>query len=65
MEKELIIKVKLNSSFEVSANPIEKNWEEASDDSRSFYVREKVREFILENIDDLVEEILEGVELKY
>ena len=55
MEKELNIKVKIDASFEVDANPNLKDWNEATDEHRNEYVKERVREFLLEQIDELMD----------
>lgn len=57
MEKNLFIKVK----FEVNANPNLKDWNEATNEARDEYVKERVREFLLENIDEL----MDGSNIKY
>lgn len=57
MEKKLFIKVK----FEVNANPNLKDWNEATNEARDEYVKERVREFLLENIDEL----MDGSNIKY
>jgi len=45
--KNIKIKVKINSEFEVNANPNLNDWNEASIDSKHIYVKEQVKEFLL------------------
>jgi hypothetical protein len=65
MEKELIIKVKINSSFNsvVYANPNLEAWNDATNEQRDEYVKERIREFLLENIDELLDNSEIGIEL--
>ena len=65
MEKELIIKVKINSSFNsvVYANPNLEVWNDATNEQRDEYVKERIREFLLENIDELLDNSEIGIEL--
>lgn len=55
MEKELKIKVKIDALFEVDANPNLKDWNEANDEERNEYVKNIVREFLLDQIDELMD----------
>lgn len=65
MKKELNIKVKVNTSFEVDANPNLKDWNEANDEQRNEYVKNRVREFLIENIDEFVDELMDGSKILY
>ena len=65
MEKELNIKVKIDSSFEVDANPNLKDWNEATDEQRNEYVKERVREFLLEQIDEIIDELMDGSKIDF
>jgi hypothetical protein len=60
MNKELKIKVKINTSFEIDANPNLKDWEEATYEQRNEFVKNKVREFLLEEIDEIVDVLIDG-----
>lgn len=55
MEKELKIKVKIDALFEADANPNLKDWNEANDEERNEYVKNIVREFLLDQIDELMD----------
>lgn len=65
MEKELTIKVKIDSSFEIDVDPNLKDWEDATDEQRKEYVKEKVREFLLEQIDSIVDDIIDGSKIEF
>jgi hypothetical protein len=65
MEKELTIKVKIDSSFEIDADPNLKDWEDATDEQRKEYVKGKVREFLLEQIDSIVDDIIDGSKIEF
>jgi len=65
MKKELNIKVKVNTSFEVDANPNLKDWNEANDEQRNEYVKNRVREFLIEKIDELVDDLMDGSKIFY
>lgn len=65
MEKELIIKVRINSSFEVGANPNLKDWNEATNEQRDEYVKDRVREFLLESIDEIIDELMAGSKIEF
>lgn len=65
MEKELTIKVKIDSSFEIDVDPNLKDWEDATDEQRKEYVKGKVREFLLEQIDSIVDDIIDGSKIEF
>ena len=65
MEKELNIKVKIESSFVIDANPNLKDWDEATNEQRDEYVKEKVREFLLERIDEIIDELMDGSKIEF
>jgi hypothetical protein len=65
MEKELKIKVKINSEFEVDATPNINDWDEATIDSRNEYVKERVKEFLLNQIDDIIDDLLDGSKIEF
>ena len=65
MEKELTIKVKIDSSFEIDVDPNLKDWEDATDEQRKEYLKEKVREFLLEQIDSIVDDIIDDSTIEF
>lgn len=65
MEKELNIKVKIESSFEIDTNPNLKDWNEATNEQRDEYVKERVREFLLERIDEIIDELMDGSKIEF
>lgn len=65
MEKELTIKVKIDSSFEIDVDPNLKDWEDATDEQRKEYVKGKVREFLLEQIDSIVDDIIDDSKIEF
>lgn len=65
MEKELKIKVKISTSFEVEANPNLKNWEDATDDERVYYVKNCVRTFLLEQVDDIIDDLMNDSKIEF
>lgn len=65
MEKELNIKVKIDASFEVDANPNLKDWNEATNEQRNEYVKESVREFLLGQIDEIIDKLMDGSKIDF
>lgn len=65
MRKELNIKVNINSSFEVYANPNLKDWNDASIEEQNIYVKNCVQEFLLEQIDEIVDELMNGSKIEF
>jgi len=57
MEKELKIKVKLNNIFEISCDINSDDWDQADNKSKEDYVKEKIKEYLLDNIDDIVNDL--------
>ena len=48
MVKELQITVKINTEFIVNSNPKLEDWVEASEESKKYYVKEQVKNYIIE-----------------
>jgi len=65
MEKELKIKVKINSKFEVESNPNLKDWNNATTESKNEYVKEQVKSYLLFQIDDIIDDLLNGAMIEY
>jgi hypothetical protein len=65
MKKELNIKVKIDASFEVDADPSLNDWNEATNEQRDVYVKERVREFLLEKIDEIIDELMDGSNIEF
>ena len=53
--------VKIDTSFEVDANPNLKDWDEANTEQRREYVKDIIREFLFEHID----EIMDGSKIEF
>jgi hypothetical protein len=64
-EKELNIRVNINTKFNIEANPNIKDWNEATIESKNYYVRKKVREYLLYQIDEIIDELMDGSKIKF
>jgi hypothetical protein len=58
MQKHITIKVKIDSEFEINAAPNLDDWNTADTDSKNEYVKEQLRDYLLNNMEDLVEHLL-------
>ena len=65
MEKEIKINVKFNSEFEIKSYPDLDNWNNASIESKNLYVKEEVKEYLLNQIDDIIDELLDDSNIEY
>jgi hypothetical protein len=65
MEKELKIKVHIDSNFEIESNADLKDWNEASNESRNIYVKDQVKEYLLDHIDQIIDDLMDGSEIKF
>jgi len=65
MTKNLEIKVKLDAEFETSADPNLDDWNNANDVSKQLYIKERVKEYIIDNIDKIVDDLLENSEIVF
>jgi len=54
MEKELKIKVHINSNFEIDCTPDLESWNKASNDEKLLYVEDMIKEYIHDNINYLI-----------
>lgn len=64
MEKELNIKVKINTKFVVKANPKLEDWDDSDEESKKYYVKEQVKEFLIDNIDNIMDDLLDSSEIE-
>ena len=60
-KKELKIQIDINTSFDFELNPLEEAWNSANDGDKNEYVKNHAREFLLEQI----EEILNASKINY
>ena len=65
MNKELKIKVEMNTSVEINAYPNLKDWHDATTESRDYYVKEQVREYLLTNMEDIIDDIINTIKLEF
>jgi hypothetical protein len=65
MNKKLEIKIKIDSKFEIEANPNLKDWNDSSEESKQYYVKERIKEFLLEHIDDIVDDLLDNSKIEF
>ena len=65
MVKELQITVKINTEFIVNSNPKLEDWVEASEESKKYYVKEQVKNYIIENINNIVDDLLDDSNIEY
>lgn len=65
MEKELNINVKINSAFDMKVITNLKHWNDATDEQRGIYVKDKVRDYLLEQIDDIIEDLMDDVKFNF
>lgn len=60
MEKNLIIKVKINTELKIKATPNLNDWNEASEESKNIYIKERITEHLLDNIDFIVDDLVDN-----
>lgn len=61
----ITIKVKIDTSFEIDSNPNLTDWVEATDEQKNEYVKTQVRDFLLESIDDIIEDLMNGSKIEF
>jgi len=66
MKKELKIKVRLDSEFVIEGDPDLDDWNNAGPDEKELYLKERVKEFLIDQIDDIVDDLIEtnNIQLK-
>ena len=65
MNKELTIKVTINTEFEVLASPNLEHWNEANDEQRTIYAKEQVKEFLTEKLDIILDDLMKDSKITY
>jgi len=65
MEKQLKIRVKIDSEFEIEANPNLNDWNNADKASKKKYIKYQVKNFLLDNIDDMIEDLLDNGKIEF
>lgn len=65
MKKKLNIKVNINAKFEVNANPNLKDWNYATDEQKNEYVKNRVREYLFERIDEIIDKLMSNSKIKF
>ena len=65
MNKELTIKVTINTEFEVFASPNLEHWNEANDEQRTIYAKEQVKEFLTEKLDIILDDLMKDSKITY
>lgn len=65
MDKQIKIKFECNNIIELNAYPDLHLWKGSSENSRKMYIKEKVREFLVEEIALIVDDLLENSTITY
>jgi hypothetical protein len=65
MTKELKIKVHLDSKFEIEANPNLEHWNEATNESKDYYVKQRVKEFLMNQLDDIIDDLIKDSKIEF
>jgi|688.fasta_scaffold318702_2 hypothetical protein len=65
MKKELKIKVHLDYKFEIDAQPNLDDWNDATYESKDYYVRERVKEFLINQLDDIIEDLINDSKIEF
>lgn len=64
-KKEIIIKASVKLDFDIKAYAPETHWDEADDEAKDIYVREQVRQHLLEEMDSIIYDIVSNSKLEY
>jgi len=64
-KKEINIKASVKLEFDIKTYAPEAHWEEADDDSKDIYIREQVRQHLLEEMDSIIYDIVSNSKLEY
>lgn len=65
MIKKLNIIVKIDTTININSEADLTNWNEAKDESKNYYIKERVKEYMLENIDLMVDDLLENSKITF
>ena len=65
MEKELKIQVHIDFDFEIKAYPDLEDWNKASNKERNIYIKDQVKDYLLDNIDEIIDGLMWNNEIKF
>lgn len=63
MKKEL--KIKVNFKFKIESTPDLNDWINASDEQKNNYVKEQVKDYLFDNIDNIIDDLIDSGEIKF
>jgi hypothetical protein len=64
-KKEITIKASVKLDFDIKAYAPAEHWDEADDEAKDIYVREQVRQHLLEDMDEIIYDIVSNSKLEY
>lgn len=62
---DVVVEVKINNKFKLTLHPKVEFWNNASKKEKERYVRTKVEYYIVEHIEDLIDDLMEIVKIKF
>jgi hypothetical protein len=65
MNKKLEVKVKIDTQIDITANPNSDDWNGANDESKNLYVKELVKDYIIMNIDVIIDDLMEDIKIEF